>query len=466
MSWPVSTSTEVREQDRRTIQDLGVSNLALMETAGLHVAAEVASRTAGPVLVLSGRGNNGGDGWVVARHLHRAGVPVTVWPLEGAESPSCAGQRRAAVAFGVPVSNGPVPCAWVLDALLGTGVRDALRGPVAERVAWMRAQPQPILALDLPTGLCGDTGRALGPVAAARVTVTFDRLRIGQLLEPGAELCGELVVADIGLAPGPHVAEILGPEDIRRLVPARSAASHKGAHGHVGVVAGSPEMPGAAVLTCLAALRAGAGLVTLHTPDRPAGLPPEVMTRSDAQLDHYDALIVGPGLGARDTTAIWRDCPVPAVFDADGLRHTTPSAHPRAITPHPGEARRLLGLDDIQADRLGAIRALGAIAPALLKGRHTLISGPVVRVNRTGGPMLATAGSGDVLSGVVGALLAQGLSPRDALSVGAFVHGVAGERVGPGLIASDLIQALPGALSDPDPGRPLVRIRRLVPTAQ
>ena len=464
MSWPVSSSAQVREQDRRTIEEVGVPGLALMETAGLAVAREVRCRTTGPVLVLAGRGNNGGDGWVVARHLHRLGQPVSVWPIQGAMSPDCAVQRRAAEALGVPV--GPIDADLVVDALLGTGLSSDLRGPVAERVAWANASGSPVLAVDLPTGLCGDTGRVLGDAVRAAVTVTFDRPRLGHLLEPGADLVGQLVVADIGLVPGPFDAEILSAADVRALLPPRASASHKGSHGHVGVVAGSAEMQGAAVLVCTAALRAGAGLVTLHTSDVPRGLPPEVMTRSDLQLDHYDALVVGPGLGDRDTSAIWADCPVPAVFDADGLRHTAPSKHPRAITPHPGEARRLLGRGDIQADRLGAVRDLGRIAPALLKGRHTLVSGDVVRINRTGGPMLATAGSGDVLAGVVGALLARGLTPRDALSVGAFVHGVAGERAGEGLIASDLCAALPGVLADPDPGRPLLELRELLPASE
>ncbi|MCP4804898.1 MAG: NAD(P)H-hydrate dehydratase [Proteobacteria bacterium] len=466
MSHPVSSSAQVREQDRRTIEVLGVPGLALMETAGLAVAREVRALTPASVLVLAGRGNNGGDGWVVARHLHRVGVPVAVWPVSAAPSSDCAVQRSAAEAFGVRVVDGPVSADVVVDALLGTGLSSDLRGEVAERVAWLHDAPGSVVALDLPTGLCGDTGRVLGDAVRADVTVTFDRARLGHLLEPGADHTGRLVVADIGLVDGPAAAEILTADDIRGLLPVRGASSHKGSHGHVGVVAGSPEMQGAAVLVCTAALRAGAGLVTLHTDVVPRGLPPEVMTRQGLDLDGYDALVVGPGLGDADTWSIWADCPVPAVFDADGLRHTTPSAHPRAITPHPGEARRLLNRADIQADRLGAVRELGRIAPALLKGRHTLISGDPVRINRTGGPMLATAGSGDVLSGVVGALLARGLTPRDALSVGAFVHGLAGERLGHGLIASDLCAALPGVLADPEPGRPLLELRELLPTAE
>jgi len=434
--------------DAATIDGAGVPALALMEVAGLACAREI---EADDVLVLTGKGNNGGDGWVIARHLHLARRKVRVCELPGERSADCDAMRTAALGVGVEIIEEPEPASLIVDALLGTGLSSDLRGVVAERVAWMKGRR--ILAVDLPTGLCGDTGRVLGDCAGAAKTVTFQRARIGQLLEPGADLVGELVVADIGLVDGDCVAEILEGPDLPAL--ARSAGSHKGSHGHVGVLAGCAEMEGAAVLACHAALRAGAGLVTLHLPSAPRGLGPEVMIRNDLDdLDRYDALVVGPGLGRRASLCprLWRDFEGPAIFDADGLSalvgHLVPVPHPRAITPHPGEAGRLLGRTsaEVQADRLGSVRMLGQAAPALLKGRHTLISGDPVRINRTGGPMLATAGSGDVLSGVVGALLAQGLSPRDALSTAAFVHGVAGEIAGTGAVASDLVASLPRAL--------------------
>ncbi len=450
--------------DERTIAGAGVPGLALMEVAGLAVAREIDSAD---VLVLAGKGNNGGDGWVVARHLHASGRRVRVWPLAGAMSDDCAAMRRAAEGVGVEVVDGPADAELIVDALLGTGLSSALRGEVARRVAWMKGRR--VVAVDMPTGLCGDTGCVLGDCAPAEKTVTFQRARIGQLLEPGADLVGELVVAEIGLVDGDCVAEILDGGDL--VLPSRAGASHKGSHGHLGVVAGSPEMEGAAVLVCTAALRAGCGLVTLHIDAAPRQLPPEVMVKGGLELDRYDALVVGPGLGIRRglATALWRDHPAPAVFDADGLTGLSgsfvPSAHPRAITPHPGEAGALLGLSaaEVQADRLGVIRRLGDVAPALLKGRNTLISGEPLRVNRTGGPMLATAGSGDVLAGIVGALLAQGLCARDALSHGAFVHGVAGELAGDGLVASDLCAALPAALRSAPSRRGLVCTRPLLP---
>lgn len=451
--------------DAHTIDSVGVPGRSLMELAGLAVAREI---DADDVLVLTGRGNNGGDGWVVARLLHLAGRRVRVWPLEGECSEDCLAMRRAAENVGVATVDRGVDADVVVDALLGTGLNADLRGEVARRVAWMMGRR--IVAVDLPSGLCGDTGRVLGDCAAAEKTVTFQRARIGHFLEPGADLVGELVVAEIGLLPGDNLAEILEGSDL--VLPRRAASAHKGSHGHVGVVAGSAEMEGAAVLVCQAALRAGAGLVTLHIDHTPRQLPIEVMVRHDLELQDYDALVVGPGLGTRRDVAvsIWQDFAGPAVFDADGLTALVgsfeASPHPRAITPHPGEAGSLLGRSarEVQADRLGVVQALGAIAPTLLKGRNTLVSGSPVRINRTGGPMLATAGSGDVLAGVVGAFLAQGLSPRDALSFAAFVHGVAGEFSGPGLVASDLAVALPEALETAPLRRGLVDVRPLLPS--
>jgi hydroxyethylthiazole kinase-like uncharacterized protein yjeF len=456
---PVASSAEVRELDRRTIEELGVPSLALMELAAVEVLRvlldgfeEQARRG---VLVLAGPGNNGGDGWVIARHLHRRGYPVRVC-TGPSRSEDCLTMRRAAEAFGVPVLREPSPAALIVDALLGTGLSSDVRGLIAERVAWMRQQGSPILAVDQPTGLCGETGAVLGDCAGAQVTVTFQHARIGQLLEPGVDLVGELRVVDIGLTPGATSFARTEASDVAAWLPAWPSGTHKGDRGHLGVVAGCRQMAGAAVLTCVAALRAGAGRVTLHIPEdalvRLEGLPPDVMVRtSDPGQARYDAMVVGPGLGQeRQALAarIWRGSPTPAVFDADGLNalvgQLVPSPHPRAITPHPGEAARLLGWSaaQVQADRVGALRALARVAPTLLKGRNTLISGQPVLVNPTGGPALAVAGSGDVLAGVVGAFLARGLGPREALASAAWLHGLAGQDRPVGLLASELPQRI------------------------
>ncbi len=473
---PISTSSGVRALDAHTIHGLGVPGLALMELAGRAVAAELLQRfpqrAALGVQVVAGRGNNGGDGYVIARLLHLSGVPVRVLGLAGDHTADCATQRAAAEKLGIPVhDSGPVDGpGLVVDALLGTGLREALRGEIAERVVALRESGVPVVAVDLPTGLCGDSGKVLGDAAPAVLTVTFGRARVGHFLEPGADLTGALVVADIGLTGQVDApAQAVDGAWVAEQLPSRAAGSHKGSHGHLGVVAGSPERMGAAVLAANAAIRAGAGLVTLFTPrdgwNRLGQLAPEVMVDDSAglgpeRLRDLDALAVGPGVGTGRSEIqllrrLWRDVPHPAVFDADALAAMTGvynrPRHPRCVTPHPGEAARLLAAHsrDIQADRLGAVRRLARVAPALLKGRHTLIAGGEhpVSINLTGSAALATAGSGDVLTGLVGALLAQDMGCWEALVCGAFVHGHAGDLAGSApIVASDVIAQLPRAL--------------------
>jgi NAD(P)H-hydrate epimerase len=473
---PVSTSSEVRALDAHTIQELGVPSLALMELAGRAVAAEIMARfphrAALGVQIVAGRGNNGGDGYVVARLLHAVGVPVRVLAMGGEHSPDCATNRQAVENLGIEVLEqgevtGP---GLVVDSLLGTGLRQDLRGVVADRVAGIAACGLPVVAVDLPTGLCGDTGKILGNASRADLTVTLGRARIGHFLEPGADLVGDLVVADIGLLGDvASSACVVDGVWVAKHLPTRRAGSHKGSHGHLAVVAGSAEQAGAGVLVCNSAMRSGAGLVTLFVPreawPRLHALGPEVMVMDTTglgleRLRQFDALAVGPGVGTgRDKVQLlrrlWRDVPLPAVFDADALTALTGvfarSRHPRCITPHPGEAARLLAIQsrDVQADRLGVVRRLCRIAPALLKGRNTLIAGRdrATVINRTGSAALATAGSGDVLTGLVGALLAQGLAPWSALVCGAFVHGHAGDLAGPApIVAGDVVAELPRAL--------------------
>ena len=480
MRAPIATASQVRALDAYTIQTLGVPALALMETAGRAVVdvaqARLAARLNAGVWVVCGRGNNGGDGYVIARTLRLLGLPVSVWGLGGAHSPDGGVMRLAAESVGVPVVESESapwarPPGLLIDALLGSGVDRPLEGAARARVEAMNSAGCPILAVDLPTGLCGDTGRVFGVAVRASITVTFGWEKLGLVLEPGADYAGDVIVADIGLtfagqeAPAWPLMRLNGADVASRL-PSRAAASHKMSHGHLAVVAGSVERAGAAVLVCAAAIRSGCGVVSLFiAPEaipRLGALPPEVMLRLDPPsveaLAGFSAAAVGPGVGVELAASslmrsLWRDLPIPAVFDADGLtalaQDPSRSAHPRAITPHPGEAGRLLGKSsaEVQADRLGALRALGQLAPALLKGRHTLISGAPPSLNPTGHPGLAVAGAGDVLTGLVGGLLAQGLSPEDALCVGAYCHGLAADQLGPGpLTASELAHALPKAL--------------------
>lgn len=489
---PVSTAAQVRALDERAIRDLGIPGPVLMENAG-RLATRVLLERHGDaarvgVRVLCGRGNNGGDGWVMARHLALAGVPVQIAALSGRMSDDCALNRNICERMGLPIQEDWSPdddlggggTGLLVDALLGTGLSSALRGTVASWVQRANSSGLPIVAVDLPTGLHADTGAPLGSAIHAVATVTFGRLKAGLLLEPGADLCGEVVVADIGLdaasallpALVPRPASDIGvclqvpePADVQAWLPRRALGAHKGSSGHLAVVAGSSEKAGAGVLACNAAIRAGAGLVTLFVPrgawGRLGALRPEIMVEDVLALEpgRFTALAVGPGVGddpgvVQRCRALWRTAELPAVFDADGLNALVgafePSAWPRLVTPHPGEAARLLGLSSaqVQADRLAALEALSQVAPTLLKGRHTLVSGPQPTVNPTGGPALATAGSGDVLTGLVGALLARGLAPEPAGCAAAFLHGWAAELCGSDLIvAGDIIERLPRALA-------------------
>ncbi|MBN1337229.1 MAG: NAD(P)H-hydrate dehydratase [Deltaproteobacteria bacterium] len=481
---PICSASQVRALDDLAIRGAGVPGPVLMEQAGRLATGVLLDRLGAAarrgVLVLCGRGNNAGDGYVVARHLHLAGVPVRIRALSGRMSPEATLNRGICERVGVRFVEGwsleGVGC--IVDALVGTGLSAPLGGEVADLVERVNGSGLPVLSLDVPTGLDADRGTPFPSAVRATVTVTFGRLKTGFFLEPGPDWCGELVLADIGLAAGEALAPATRPEgvgepgvtmqlveasDVAGWLPVRAPGAHKGDAGRLALLAGSPEKTGAAVLAANTAARAGTGLVTLHLPraawSRLGSLRPEVMLEDPSQLDpaRFDALVVGPGLGlAPETVALcrrlWAEAPVPALFDADGCNALAgvwaASRHPRLVTPHPGEAARLLGTTAaaIQADRLGAIRSLGALAPALLKGRYTLVSGAVPRVNPTGGPALATGGTGDVLSGLAGALLAQGLAPAAAAAAAAFLHGWAAEIAGPPpIVASDVLERIPEA---------------------
>lgn len=485
---PVSLASQVRELDRRAIEEMGLPGPVLMENAGRLATRALLARHAGRarrqgVLVACGKGNNGGDGYVVARHLTLAGVDVAVAELEGDRSPDATLNRAICQRMGLPlgVPFEPERYGVVVDAMLGTGLSSPLRGRLAawvDRIERTRAG-RILVALDIPTGLNADRGSILGCAPRADLTVTFGRLKAGFFLEPGPDVAGELVLARIGLDVGryagvpdgpDHALRIPEPADVAHWLPARPANAHKGTFGHLAVVAGSAEKTGAAVLCANAALRAGAGLVTLFVEraawGRLVGLGPEIMVEDVSNLSvkmfgagsPFGAMAVGPGLGrhpevvARVRT-LWREAAVPGVFDADGVNALVgalePSSHPRLLTPHPGEAARLLDDDaaGVQADRRGALERLSAIAPTLLKGRFTLQSDTVPWVNPTGGPQLATAGTGDVLTGVVGALLAQGLPVERAGITAAYLHGLAATRAGdPPIVAGEVSDHLPGAV--------------------
>ncbi|MCX4244601.1 NAD(P)H-hydrate dehydratase [Paraliomyxa miuraensis] len=484
--WTAATSAS---SDRYTMDDRGMPSPLLMERAALCVSQEVvalAMAEGRAVGVLVGPGNNGGDGLAVARQLHGWGVSVAAWLLAERYNPAVAEQLRLCRAYGVTVHEGMAADEeagrlWV-DALLGTGSRGAPRGRIGVALRWLRARAGPCVAIDLPTGVDPDTGAVAEDAVRARCTVTFGRSKPGLHVTPGRHHAGRVVVADIGLLPPPGLDDrlrLLDPEDVAAALRGLPAGAHKGERGHLGIVGGSPGTTGAALLAGVAGLRGGAGLVTVASPDPTLAtvllaVRPELMTASMQSeparlLPRARALVVGPGLTDAASQAmlprLFVEDPRPALWDASALDLLPvlggDPAGPRVITPHPGEAGRLLrrlAPDEgwtgtmVQGRRIEAARRLAVATKAVvvLKGEGSLVATPegAVAVAVSGGPALATAGSGDVLAGLGGALLARGLPPSVAAEVAVHVHGVAGERLGEaaGAVALDVAEALPSAL--------------------
>ncbi len=511
----VLDAAQMREADRRTIEEIGIPSIVLMEHAGQRVveAMESAFEDLGQrrVAVLCGRGNNGGDGFVVARLLRGRGVDPTVFVLGAPDA--VRGDARTNLdilgRLGVRVLAVPDAAAWarhgpdlawhdlIVDAMFGTGLGRPLGGMLQAVVDDVNAARAPVVSVDLPSGLSADSHQPPGPAVRAAVTVTLGAPKIPLVLPPGDTRAGELVVADIGIpadiideAAGPRL-ELLTPAGVRRLIPGRAGGAHKGDFGHVLIVAGSRGKTGAACLAGIGALRSGAGLVTVATPasclPTVAAGAPEYMTLPLAEtagglvsgealaavLDaRCDAIAVGPGLGTgagatRLVHGLLERAGVPLVLDADALNvcADAPSRLDRQggpdviLTPHPGEMARLCGRSaaEVQADRLGTARrfATERRAHVVLKGARTLVAGPdgAVHVNRTGNPGMATGGTGDVLAGVVAAWLGQLGDASAACRAGVYLHGLAGDLAAASggeaaLTASDLAAALGRALEE------------------
>ncbi len=509
----VATAQEMRLIDMQALDGYGLSGLALMENAGAEVARKVADLLGGAedkkVCIFSGKGNNGGDGFVAARHLIARGAKVKVFLL-GAKS-AVGGDARVNLDILINMDTDVIEIAGerdgdkaalaaafadcLVDALLGTGFSGEVSGDLASLVKTINAAGKPVVAVDIPTGIDADTGRVRGTAVFATHTVTFGLPKPGLLFQPGAAHAGAVTVADIGLPAALLAAAAIKQNavtarHVRRLLPPRPPWAHKGSNGRVALVAGSPGLTGAAALASMAAVRAGAGLVTLGVaasinavmevkltevmtkplPDEASGIiGPAAIDDIAALAETADVLAVGPGLGrAEETFAAVRDivrlarCPL--VIDADGLNalagHTDilPETEALAIlTPHPGELARLFGRSPaaIEADRLAAAREAAASMGAIvvLKGPGTVIAYPdgETFINTSGTAALATGGTGDVLTGVIAALIAQGLTSHDAAVAGVHLHGLAsGIAAGRGLVgmaAGDLLSALPEAIA-------------------
>jgi NAD(P)H-hydrate epimerase len=508
----VFTAEEMRRLDQRAITELGIPGATLMESAGRGAAEAIvaalsafgAPRRGARVVIVCGKGGNAGDGFVVARWLKRHGARPTVLLTHApAEIGGDAGRKleelRRSGIRPRPFADDRASAAelarahLVVDALVGTGSRGAPEGGVSRAIELINAAGRPVVALDIPSGMSANSGAHAGAVIKAAMTLTFAGLKRGLITSPGDELAGRVTVIPIGV-PDHEVVRgvatfLLEPGDVAPHFPRRSRAAHKGTYGHLLLVAGSLGKTGAAALGAMAAMRSGTGLVTVATPasQQPvvASLVLEAMTEPLPETPARtlalkareaivelagtrDAVAIGPGIGLDDETArvvrsLIHELRQPTAVDADALTALTghldvlrdaPSA--RCLTPHPGEMARMLGarVDEVQRDRIETVREFATRhrVHIVLKGARSVIGAPDGRVfvNPTGNPGMASGGTGDVLTGMLGAFLARGIEPGTALLSSVYLHGSAGdvaaERVGEeALVARDVIAAIPEA---------------------
>lgn len=510
----VVTATEMRELEQLTIEHYGTPSYILMERAGAGATEVLLNafphvRTA-PVLVFVGKGNNGGDGFVIARLLKKQGIACEVF-LAAKKAEVTGDALRNLTAFlrlrgRVTEITDPTQCDFIqqklgscgliVDALLGTGLNAPVRGLIADLIALINAGRVPVLAVDIPSGLDADRGTPLGSAVKATLTVTFAYPKLGLVGAPGLTHVGRLEVVDIGIAPEALAAitpqtALLTKEEMGACLRERHADVHKGDFGHLLVVAGARGKSGAALMSGGAALRIGTGLVTLGgpaslnavfstalmeamtvpLPERPDGsLSFDERTMVEA-VQGKSAIAFGPGVGvSADTIGLLRwlltQSEQPLVIDADGLNCLAMDPNlvreakvPVVLTPHPGEMARLLKSSTaaVQERRLEVARAFATQyhCYVVLKGARTVIAAPDGKawINPTGNPGMASGGMGDVLTGIISGLLAQGYSPTDACCLGVFLHGSVGDRAAQekgeiGILARDLIEQLPMGIRD------------------
>ncbi len=492
---------EAREMDRRAIKGLGIPGSVLMENAArgtFEALLEHLPGRLGRVLVVGGPGNNGGDGWALCRHLRLAGFePLGLLlgnpaRLRGDARLNWEASRRMGIELHHASPEQGAGCieklsadaSLLVDGVFGTGLDRPVQGGFAEALEAMGRASLPRVALDVPSGVCADTGRLLGPAPRCAMTVSFGVFKRGLWQHPGRAHAGRLVAVSIGApVPTEPSAALFGVEEAARHISARAPEMHKGRAGRILVVAGSQGMGGAAVLAARGALRGGAGLVTVASRAAWAGrgVPglPEAMCRplpegeagaevALREAERADVVVLGPGLGLDETAAriavrLALSCPVPIVLDADaltawaeqGLERLQEAPGPRWLTPHPGEAARLLRcrMQGVQEDRYEAARRLAARSgqTVVLKGPGTVVAPAggkgTVYVCPRGTPALATGGTGDVLAGLCGALMASEGSDAEVAASAVLLHAIAGERAARGaergLLAHEVAEELP-----------------------
>lgn len=517
----ILTTAQVRALEQAWIKNCHEGwGLVLMELAGLGASKmllELMEGMPAAVTVLCGRGNNGGDGFVIARHLFRAGVEVSVFMLG---SPSVSGSadnqtnRKILEDLGVevnyitekdlePVKSSIWQSSAIVDALLGTGLDRPVEGVYAQVIDIINESGRPVLSADIPSGVHSDTGQIMGTAVRAAATATFGSVKPGLLCHPGAALAGEIHIIDIGLPMPEALPEEVRDSlpqleiprwwlatmlDVQANLPARPADSHKGTFGTILLVAGSLGMTGASLMSAKSCLRSGAGLAILATaksllPNLPGeeiiykglsetesgSISMDALREVESEMERAEVMVIGPGLSSNVDTIqfvqeLVKKVRVPCVIDADGLNAI--SQNPKVLTetegsfvftPHPKELSRLMGKNvaDIQADRIRsaqeAAKRFGATV--VLKGAHSIVATPDddVFVIPTGNSGMATAGSGDVLSGIIAGLLAQGMSNKWAAVAGTYIHGAAGDLASlelgeDGMIAGDILNCVPAVI--------------------
>ena len=511
----VVRAAEIQEMDRRTIGEIGIPGIVLMENAG-RGASRIFLEYFRPAskartVILCGRGNNGGDGYIIARILHQSGFPVTVVLLSPADKISGDARLNLDIIrkLGVKIIEVPDASEWmacqqviqtadyIIDGLLGTGLNSRVRGFYGQVIEEINRLGRPVMAIDIPSGINADNGQIMGAAMKADLTVTFGFPKIGQLIYPGVDHVGKLATIDIGIPDVvadqvPSQSYMAEPEDFISLCRNEKDDIHKGSRGHLLILAGSTGKTGAASLTALGGLRAGAGLVTLGIPEslnpvlenklteamtvplpetKTGSLSVKAGARIREMMTGKTALVLGPGLTTHHETVtlvkqILKDCTLQVVVDADGInalaqdRESLKSLGQNIIlTPHAGEMGRLMDKSsaEIQLDRIGTLMEFSAQhnCNLVLKGARTLIGTATgeIYINPTGNSALSSGGSGDVLTGLIGGFLARGWPRTKAMVAGVYLHGLSADLLAEdlghfGILASELLDKLPQITAD------------------
>lgn len=508
----VATSAQMRECDRITIEEIGLPGLVLMENASRAVAFQAMEVLGGSVtekriVIYCGKGNNGGDGFAAARHLKNVGAEVEViligrtGDLKGDALVNCqlfekiGGKiTESSVESGIP--DPYLQPDLIIDALLGTGFKGEVRDQYAQAIDEINKSFAPVIAVDMPSGVDADTGLAASHAVKAHTTVTFGLIKRGLLFSPGREHAGRVIVADIGIPPEVVAKQniqvnLVEEDDVQRQIPNRHPAAHKGDAGHVYILAGSPGLTGAAVLSANGAMRTGAGLVAVGVPrdlnpilemkldeamsqplpqTKSGNLAKSALKEILPRLEWAHCVVIGPGLGRDPETGeliaeLLKLIKKPLIIDADGLNLIADNPDMldnlppgTVLTPHPGEFKRLLGnrYDQI-LDRFDLLSNCAQQwgATVVLKGAPTMtaLQDGTLYINSTGNPGMATGGSGDVLTGIIAGLVAQGVSPEAAAWAGVYIHGAAGDRAANakgihGMLAGDIVEHLSETIKD------------------